>query len=42
MCGEKSGCEKSCDKVEDPKQCSPEKIEECHGDVKEHPCEKEE
>jgi len=27
------------DKVHDPRECSPEQIRECHGDVKEHPCE---
>jgi hypothetical protein len=26
---------------QDPKDCSPEQIEECHGDAKEHPCESE-
>lgn len=37
-------CEKSkcCQKPEQlkgkPGECSPEKIKECHGDAKEHPC----
>jgi len=28
-----------CHKGKNPKECSPEQIKECHGDVKEHPCE---
>ncbi len=27
------------DEVHDPSECTPEQIRECHGDVKEHPCE---
>ena len=34
-------CEQKGMKV-DPQECSPEKIKECHGDVDQHPCEKEE
>ena len=28
-----------CHKGKNPKECSPEQIKECHGDVKEHRCE---
>lgn len=31
--------EEKCCKGKEPKKCSPEKIEECHGDAKKHPCE---
>ena len=24
----------------DPRECTPEQIRKCHGDVKEHPCER--
>ena len=27
-----------CHKGKNPKECTPEQIKECHGDVKEHPC----
>jgi hypothetical protein len=37
MC-EKCGCSKTPEK-QDPKQCSPEQIKECHGDTDKHPCE---
>ena len=33
---------KCCDEKKDPKECSEEQVEKCHGDAKEHPCEKEE
>jgi len=35
-------CKGKCQKGEniDPKSCTPEQIKKCHGDVKEHPCEK--
>lgn len=40
MC-EKKGC--CCQKPEKlkktPEECTPEQIEECHGDTEEHPCE---
>jgi hypothetical protein len=29
-----------CSKGKSPKECTPEQIKECHGDVKKHPCEK--
>ena len=29
-----------CHKGRDPWECTPEQIKECHGDAKEHPCEK--
>jgi hypothetical protein len=38
-------CKCSCQKPEmltgKPEACTPEKIKECHGDAKEHPCAKE-
>lgn len=42
MGGDKSKCQKPEHLKGDPKDCSPEQIRECHGDVKEHPCEKKE
>lgn len=41
MCGEKKGRQKPDGLTGTPEQCSPEQIRKCHGDVKEHPCEKE-
>jgi len=38
MCEQKKECEKPENLKGDPKECSPEQIEKCHGDVKEHPC----
>jgi hypothetical protein len=32
-------CKEKCHKGKNPKECTPEQIKECHGDVKEHPCE---
>jgi hypothetical protein len=32
-------CKEKCHKRKNPKECTPEQIEECHGDVEEHPCE---
>ena len=40
MCDEKKACQKPENLKGDPKECSPEQIEECHGDVEEHPCDK--
>ncbi len=37
MCKEK---ENICEKGKDPKTCTPEQIRECHGDAREHCCEK--
>ena len=37
MCKEKKS---KCERGKDPKTCSPEQIKECHGDTKEHCCEK--
>ena len=37
-CRDKSGCTHP-EKKKDPKECTPEQIRECHGEVKEHPCE---
>ena len=48
MCDEKEKCckpdgKETCCKPEElkgkPEECSPEKVEECHGKVEEHPCE---
>lgn len=36
------GKDAQCHKGKDPKECTPEQIKECHGDVKEHPCEEHE
>jgi hypothetical protein len=41
MCEEKKGCQKPEELKGDPKECSPEQIRKCHGDV-EHPCDPEE
>ena len=38
MCEEKQGCQKPGELKGDPKECSPEQIRKCHGDVEEHPC----
>lgn len=39
MCGDKgSGCQKAKDVNTRPGDCSPEQIEECHGDAQRHPC----
>ena len=38
MCNEKEKCEEPEDCKGDPKECSPEQIKKCHGDVEEHPC----
>ncbi len=42
MAEEKGECQKPENLTGRPGECSPEKIKECHGDVEEHPCEKEE
>jgi hypothetical protein len=38
MCETKEGCQKPEELKGDPKECSPEQIRKCHGDVAEHPC----
>ena len=38
MC-DKCGCTKPEEKKDDPKQCTPEQIAECHPDAEGHPCE---
>jgi hypothetical protein len=38
MCEEQEGCQKPEELRGDPKECSPEQIRKCHGDVGEHPC----
>ena len=38
MCDEKPECQKPENLAGDPKECSEEQTEKCHGDVKEHPC----
>lgn len=40
MCEKKEGCQKPEELKGDPKECSPEQIGKCHGDVEEHPCAK--
>ena len=37
MC-EECGCQKPEEPAEKPEECTPEQIEECHGDTGEHPC----
>jgi len=32
-------CKGKCHEGRNPKECTPEQIKECHGDVEEHPCE---
>jgi hypothetical protein len=32
-------CQEKCHKGKNPKECTPEQIKKCHGNVKEHPCE---
>ena len=40
MCDAENKCE--CEKPENlkttPEECTPEQVEECHGETKEHPC----
>jgi len=38
MCGNIKCCRREREQVSDPRQCSPEQIRECHGEVTEHPC----
>ena len=38
MCEEKTECQKPENLTGDPKECTPEQIKKCHGDVKDHPC----
>jgi len=38
MCEGKKGCQKPEELKGKPEDCSPEQIEKCHGDVKEHSC----
>ena len=33
-------CKEKCHKGKNPKDCTPEQIRECHGDAREHSCEK--
>lgn len=40
--GSKKGCEHPEKLKGKPEECSPEQIRECHGEVVEHPCVKEE
>jgi len=37
-CKEGCGCQHP-EKGREPDECTPEQIQECHGDVAEHPCE---
>ncbi len=34
----KCGCRKQENLKDKPEDCTPEQIEECHGDEKKHPC----
>lgn len=38
MCEEKQECQRPDQLKGKPQECSPEQIQKCHGDVKEHPC----
>ena len=38
MCKKSKCCQKPEKLLTSPKECSPEQIRECHGDVEEHPC----
>ncbi len=38
MSEEKKGCQKPERLKDAPGECSPEQVEECHGDTKKHPC----
>jgi hypothetical protein len=38
VCEQKKECEKPDNLKGDPRECSPEQIDKCHGDVKGHPC----
>jgi len=38
MCEGSKCCQKPEKLLTSPKECSPEQIRECHGDVEEHPC----
>ena len=41
MCDPKKKCEKPENLKTTPKECTPEQIRECHGDVEDHSCAKE-
>ena len=40
MCKKQTSCCQKPEKLEgdSPKDCSPERVKECHGDEKSHPC----
>jgi len=38
MCQGNKGCQQPKELIGKPEECSPEQIEKCHGDVKDHPC----
>ena len=38
MCNTKDGCLQPEKGKGDPRDCSPEQIKECHGEVRKHPC----
>jgi ArsR family transcriptional regulator len=41
MCqDEKKQCQKPENLKDTPRECSPEQIRECHGNVEEHPCDR--
>ena len=37
-CNEKKGCQKPENLKGESRDCPPEQVRECHGNVKEHPC----
>ena len=38
MCDEKDSCAKPGELKSTPKECTPEQVQECHGDTGQHPC----
>ena len=41
MCGKEQGCRKPQEaQGRKPEECSPQQVRKCHGDVREHPCER--
>jgi len=39
MCEKEKCCQKPEQLKGKPQECTPEQVQECHGDVKKHPCE---
>ena len=38
MCGSEKGCQRPEELKGEPKDCSPEQVQKCHGDAGDHPC----